>query len=234
MMRKLLIAGAAAAIALAAGGASAGPYLALDAGWAWAGEVDFNLPTAPNPIHPTDFKTGYLVALRGGWQFADRGPGTPRLELELSRRDNDVSTFGGQGDVEPGTGSLRATAYMLNGLYEFLPGGRFRPYVGLGIGLVDADADNIRKDLSGTQCCTGIIDGSDSGFAWQAIVGAAFAATQNWAITLDYRYLASGGDLKYNYKAGCLPDGSFCTRLPGETEAKYTSQTLSIGVRYAF
>lgn len=233
-MRRILTAIGAAILAAVAGSASAGPYLGIDAGWAWAADVDFNLPTAPNAIHPTSFETGYVVAVRGGWRFDDRGPGTPRLELELSWRSNDVDRFGGQGDVGPGTGSLDATAYMLNALYEFMPGSRFRPYVGLGLGVVDAEAKTIRKDLSGTQCCTGIINGSDSGFAWQAIVGAAFEATRNWAITLDYRYLASGSDLTYGYKAGCLPDGSFCARPPGETDAKYTSQTLSIGVRYAF
>lgn len=224
-----------AAILLAAAGAvAAQPYVAIDGGWAWTEDVDFDLPTAPNRIHPTDFDTGYVVALRGGWRFRAVGPGTPRLELDLSYRQNDVDQFGGQGDVGPGTGKLKARGLMVNALYDFRFGSRFVPYVGLGLGSVRVEADDIRKDITSPACCTGIIDGKDSGLAWQGILGVAYEATQHWGVTLDYRYLATTDDLKYGYRAGCLPDGSACSRLPGDTEAKYRSHTVSVGLRYAF
>lgn len=238
LMRRLSTAGAAAALgallAACAVPAAAQVYVGVDGGFAWANDAEFNLPTTPNPIHPTAFESGTVVALRAGYRFASIGMVTPRLELEYAWRENDVSSFGGQGDVGPGTGTLKLNGWMVNALVDFRFGSRLVPYLGLGFGSQDAKANDIRKDISRPACCTGIINGSDSSGAWQAIVGAAFEATPHIAVTLDYRYLQTTGDLTFPYRAGCLPDGSACSRLPGQTSSSYTSQTLALGLRYTF
>jgi opacity protein-like surface antigen len=221
-------------LAVLAGPVFAQPYLAVDGGFAWASDEDFNLPTSPNPIHPTSFDTGYVFALRGGWRFGNVGMGTPRVEFEYAWRDNDVSDFGAEGSVGPGTGTLKANGWMVNALFDFRFRSRFVPYAGFGLGSQRVEANDIRRDISDPACCTAIINGKDDSGAWQAIAGVAFEATPQLAVTLDYRYLQTFNDVQFGYKAGCVPDGSACARLPGQTEARYTSQTLSIGLRYTF
>jgi opacity protein-like surface antigen len=218
--------------AVVGGGASAQAYVGIDAGWADASDVDFVLTNAAIPPHPTTFGSGWLIGLRGGWQFAPAGPGRPRAELALSWREHPVDRFGSTGDVGAGAGRLRATALMLNGLYDVDTGTRWTPYLGLGLGSLRVRASDIRRDID--ECCTGIVAGKDSGTAWQAMLGLAYQFDARTALSLDLRHLASSGRLDYGYRVGCQPDGSFCVGVPGSTSARYTSRALAVGVRHSF
>ena len=231
-MRHGILAGCMAIIA--ANNAVGSGYVGIDGGVAREKNTTFILPTAANPNHPTEFKNGQVFALRAGWRFAQYGPGTPRIELEAAWRENSVGQFGGQGSVGPGVGKLRSNAYMLNALYDFRSDSPLIPYFGLGVGWLRTEAKDIRRNIFLPDCCTGIIDGKDSGAAWQGILGVAYEATSAISLTLDYRYLAGMGNMTYGYRAGCFPDGSLCLAQPGNTESKYRNQSISAGLRFSF
>jgi opacity protein-like surface antigen len=152
----------------------------------------------------------------------------------LGWRSNPVKQFGGEVDVGPGTGRYKSSTLMLNGIYDFDLGNAWRPFLGAGLGWLRSSANNIERSLNQGDCCTGIIDGSDNGLAWQLIAGIGYEIDSGTWLTFDYRYLASAGQMQYGYRVGCVPDGSVCLGEPGTTEARYTSQTLAIGVRHSF
>jgi opacity protein-like surface antigen len=219
------------ALALAATPVSAeefwGAYAAIGGGWGRVNDVTYNLATAFNPSHPATFNDGYLADLKAGWRF-----GGPRVELELAYRNNEVDSFGPSGSVGPGAGSLNATTLMANAFYDFDTGTRVTPYVGVGIGGADVKADDIRRDIPSSSCCTGIVSGGSTGWAWQAIAGVAIRMTNQLSLTLDYRYLASP-NVKYDYGTGCFPNGTGCISR-GNLEQDYTSQAVTVGLRWAF
>jgi opacity protein-like surface antigen len=230
-VRTVLI---AAVLSGAAAAASAQPYVGAELGLADLRDVTFNLPTAANPLHPTGHDEGSALLLRGGWRFASQGQVTPRAELELSWRDNPVGSFGGTGSVGPGAGRQRALAVMANAIVDFNGFGPWVPSLGVGVGWLRGSAAKIRRDLAPADCCTAIIDGRDSGAAWQVMAGVGYRVHPQWVLGLDLRHLASARSLRYAYRAGCEPEGSVCVAQPGVTQARYASSTLGVSLRRQF
>ncbi|MBF0562676.1 MAG: outer membrane beta-barrel protein [Alphaproteobacteria bacterium] len=116
------------------------------------------------------------------------GFGAFRTELEGAYRTNDVSGTGGAllGNVG---GSARTWSLMVNGLYDINTGTPFTPYLGAGVGVGFVNAS-----LSGTRPAgspTGLYNGSDTTFAYQAIAGVSYAVTPRLSLTADYRYVAT-------------------------------------------
>lgn len=103
--------------------------------------------------------------------------------------------------------NLQATAYMANAFYRFTPERRIRPYVGVGVGMIDAKYD------AGTNA-------SDTVFGWQAMAGVETPFTPRISGFAEYRYQS----------AAELEDSSYGSGLRWE----YESHNLGLGLRYTF
>jgi outer membrane autotransporter protein len=112
--------------------------------------------------------------------------------------DGDISTFSG----------------LANAWVDYRVG-RFTPYIGGGIGLANVSANEI--SIAGTD----VVDDSDTVFAYQVGTGVAYSLTQNFSLTLDYRYFATS-DPKLTDEAG------------GDLEAEVSNHSILAGVRYGF
>jgi OOP family OmpA-OmpF porin len=116
-------------------------------------------------------QTGYAVGGKVGYDFVG-----PRLELETLYRNNTASRFINNGATYA-TGQVNQVSVMTNALYDFIPGARFTPYAGAGIGVAFVDP----YVVSGCSLCS-------TQFAYQAIGGVAYNATPNTRISLEARY----------------------------------------------
>lgn len=129
-----------------------------------------------------------------------------RGEIELSYRANDLDELTidglGSGSVD---GDVTTLALMGNAYYHFIPGGTFSPFIGVGIG-----AANIEADINdfGSE--------DDTVFAYQLALGGAFAASEKLSFDLQYRFFGTS-DPDFN-----------------GTEAEYTTHNLMAGLRYNF
>ncbi len=89
-------------------------------------------------------------------------------------------------------GACGAKCFRVNGLYDINTGTQFTPYVGAGVGFVNASLSGAR--LAGSPI--GTYNGSDTGFAYQAIAGVSYAVTPRLSLTVDYRYVATDATVK--------------------------------------
>ena len=202
MMRKgliapLLVMGAAFAATQSSNAASLNPgwYVQGGAGANWVTGSDIEVGgTQPD----ADYNLGWLGALSGGYSWANG----LRLELEGAYRSNGVDTLGG---VNAG-GDAKLGTLMLNAIYAFPTTGWVQPFIGIGAG-----GGRLKLDSVGPIAGTSVDDSSWSG-AFQGIVGAEYAITQNLGLNLSYRYLISpwndftaangtGADLSYHSHA---------------------------------
>lgn len=141
---------------------------------------------------------GVRAALGHDW-------GAFRLEGEIGYRRNNASNVnvttaaGLPGVVSgPASGSVRATSYLANLLWDLDFGGKVTPYIGGGAGLVHVSYHNIN---AGGPITNGT---SDDSLGLQGIVGLAYALSDRVDFTLDYRYLyaADAQSLKVNDALG--------------------------------
>lgn len=100
-----------------------------------------------------------------------------RVEGELSYRTNDIESIGGA----PTIGEVDTMAFMANAFFEFGRQGSFKPYIGGGLGFVDADFT-----IGGTQ-----YDATE--LALQFIGGASMELSQDFLLTLEYRAFMTDG-----------------------------------------
>jgi len=134
-----------------------------------------------------------------------------RAEFELGFRGNDVDRTRTN---TAGAGELTATTYMLNALYDLDYFGRFVPYIGLGLGIADVEADNVTNFSSTT------LNSSDAVFAYQGIAGAAYEVTPTLDLFLDYHYLKAEPDIR---------------ALTGtDVNLDYADHAMFFGLRYRF
>ncbi len=121
-----------------------------------------------------DLDPGFATNVAAGYAF---GNGF-RTELEVAFADVDPS-------MDPGA-DVDTLSAMINAIYELPTGGRVRPYIGAGLGVV-------RTDYDGTEPLTGIVvNDADTKLGVQGIAGVSFQATEQMDLFLDYRYLYTG------------------------------------------
>lgn len=131
----------------------------------------------------------YSVAL--GWQFHPM----LRTEIEGAYRNTDLDGVAGDQDT---------WTWMLNGYWDIKNDSAITPYLGAGVGYAHATLDTAgNSDHEGA-------------FVWQAIAGAAFELTPNWALTADYRYIDT---TDFDFAAG---------------DADFSSHEVRGGLRYTF
>jgi OOP family OmpA-OmpF porin len=135
-----------------------------------------------------------------------------RSEFELGYRENDVDSISSGGGT---TGDVSAWSFMGNAVYDFNLSGPLQPYIGAGLGVA-------RLDASGASQAAGVnINDTDTAFAWQAMVGVAYALNENMKLTLGYRYFA-------------VPDASFSSSAGTSFDSDYASHDVLFGFRYSF
>ncbi len=191
-MRKLLSTVVLAALAAGAATqaqATEGWYGRVDGGYSVDGEIDFNNGAT------YDLDDDWMAGGGVGYAFS-RGF---RLEGELSYRTNELDTY---------PADISATSAMLNLYYDFNRGGRFEPYVGVGIGATDLEFDGTPEDI-------------DIGGAWQAIAGVAIGLTDRLDLDIGYRYF-QGIELEWDDGVGSSGDFD------------YTHQAVTVGLRWQF
>ncbi len=186
----------------------AGPYLAAGAGPDFKPDIGLSIEQS----HATStWKSGYGLFLAAGykWDFGFR------VEGEYSYREAHVRSF----NTNPWLGAHWDNSAMLNVLYDVPTGTDFIPYIGVGAGGSHISwGDGFRA--TGVPV---IYDGSGIKFAYQAIVGVAYAITPKLDLTLDYRYK---GAEAYTFRGSA----------PGTVIAAFNDRTQSIflGLRYSF
>lgn len=131
-----------------------------------------------------------------------------RTEVELSFRNNEISDRTSFGASTATSGDISSFSGMGNLYWEFVdfPGGRFRPYVGFGVGFASLEANLNDQFGSSILASEG---GSDTSFAYQWMAGMNYRANPNMDLFVEYRFfeadsivLTSTGNIsdKFNYQ----------------------------------
>lgn len=172
-------------------------------------------PTFQNAAHVsagtgnrTEYQMGARMQAQVGYDF-----GAPKAEFELGYGQNLLDRMG-----KPGTaagGVLDTTTAMVNGVWDFLPGSSWHPFVGVGIGGAYIQAEDITHNDNRAY------GGFDVRFAYQGFAGIGYDITSEWEAKLQYKYL---GTTDYTVTAHSGGSGS----------AEYGNQALLAGMTYRF
>lgn len=176
-----------------------GFYLRAGGGWSWAKDAGFHEDDPnSNPflyiVYPSsvggdvldEIGDSPIISAGVGYRFNE----SFRAELAASYRwgfeldDMDVAGTAYQADIE-------STALMVNGFYDIpVHLGALRPFVGAGIGMARNKLDDLAwadAGMSGT-----IPGGTETGFAWQLMLGSALELSDRFAVEFGYRYYDAG------------------------------------------
>ena len=167
-------------------------YIAGRGGISRLDDTAFNVGALGIASVSNDYDTGYLGVVALGYKYG----ANLRAEIEYSYSKFDIDThtaFDGAGGVTPfpssqSFGDATGQTIMVSGYYDFVLG-RFKPFVGggLGYGRVEADGFGVTP-LVGALPGGVALNDSDSGFAYQATAGLAFEVTDRITAELGYRY----------------------------------------------
>jgi OOP family OmpA-OmpF porin len=129
---------------------------------------------------------GYVVGGKVGYDFVG-----PRVELE------GTYVYNGTNINVPGTAlnnKVSSLNAMINVLYDFMPASVITPYIGAGAGIAFQDGNG---------------SFSNTLFAYQAILGVAWNATDAFRFTLEARYAgATQGNVTFNGVNSTFPNNS--------------------------
>ncbi len=124
------------------------------------------------------FEDGYAVTGAVGYTL---GQTRSRIELEAGYRSNDLNSMTIYGDgrylVD---GRVEALSLMGNGFVDLAPGRTFSPYIGVGVGVANLEAD-----------IDGLGSADDTVFAWQLAIGWDFSVNESLDFNVEYRYFAT-------------------------------------------
>jgi OOP family OmpA-OmpF porin len=163
-----------------------------------------------NPGHSTlYYNPGWDVNGNAGYSWTNG----LRLEGEVWHSRADLNSIHGTGTT---SGHLSNTDAFANAYYDFHTGTMLTPYVGVGVGIADVDGNRLGQLPSGAYA-----GGNELELAYQGIAGVAAQLDNNWAVTADYRYVATT-DPKFHTTNG---NGRY-----GDNE----SHNIVLGVRYSF
>jgi opacity protein-like surface antigen len=117
-----------------------------------------------------DFKVGYTFGGFVGYDFGNNF----RLETEISYRENEIRTGGGE-DPQAGT-----SAFMFNGYYDLPLTKSFNLYFGGGLGAATAQLETVSLGQA--------IDADETLFAYQLETGIGWNIKPNVTFSLGYRF----------------------------------------------
>lgn len=161
------------------------------------------------------FKDDVTVAGLAGYTFNDNF----RIEGEVAYQENNVKSFG-MGGVEVDAsmvnefrGEATNLTWLLNGYYDFLPNGNFKPYLTAGIGRSKVNIEFRLEDPS-----FGVIAAADndSSMTYHVGIGMGYILTENITLDLRYRYLVAD-DLEFD-----------------TSSMDYASHNITGGIRVSF
>lgn len=222
MMKKLGVAAAAIAMTVA-GSAQAAEwtkdvYVRLDTGWGFASDAGIKQTGGDDTIN--DIGNSPLFGLGVGYRINPMF----RTDLTFTYRgsyaiDDKVNGTTYDGDIE-------SYATMLNGYFDIpVDLGRFKPYVGFGIGWAHNEQDNQGATVGGVKDTAP--SGSSDTFAWQAMLGTGVVLTESLTLDAGYRYF-DGGELKWD--AGRTKNGNTYNGGDGDLKA----HEVTVSLRYGF
>lgn len=191
-------------------------------GWYAGAGAGATFPVDPTEHSPEgkhqlkDHSTNLDLLANGGYAFANG----LRVEGEYFHNQYNTKTVENVvvrglnvGDRAAG-GHLINNAVFANGFYDLKTGTIFSPYVGAGIG-----PDFVKVNHVGANGYD--LNGSAVVAAYQGIAGVSAQLDHNWAVTADYRYVASF-DPKVDESRG------------GEGRMDNASHNVVLSVRYSF
>ncbi len=184
-------------------------YVALSGGWAHRETVH----EVDDPQTFIVFNEGFAANVALGWRFCDLF----RLEAEYTFMNNDVETAGAAGLSSDAAGNVNLRAWMLNLYHDVQICGRWKPYVGVGIGVFQSEINSLYPDffdVAGPPMAgVGVNTTSDMTFAYQFRAGISFAVSCRAEIYTGYRFF-HGDELTFSgppfstFAATFHPDGA--------------------------
>jgi opacity protein-like surface antigen len=161
-----------------------------------------------------EFDTGYVIGGAVGYRLADGF----RVEGSVSYRESDVDAVTSGGVELNGAGDANLTAIMANAYYDFDLGIPVKPYlgVGIGVGIIEVNSDDSANVLK--------VDDDSAEFAWNIMLGAGYAVTEDVDLSFGYRYL---GTTDPEFDATLLG-------VNGTLDAEITVHEVLFGLRYNF
>lgn len=175
--------------------AAYGIYLAVRGGAAFAQNTDFDFDALSVNVENQYEDNGYFVSGAIGKSLTGMtGIGGLRGELEVGTFGSDIDAHNVGGALFEGDDAFGTTSGLfglVNIFYDFNQFGRFKPFIGGGIGLARVEFDGHGVNLGGTD--TVVMDDEDTGFAYQLSAGANIALTDTVDLELGYRYLGVTG-----------------------------------------
>ena len=171
-----------------------GYYVTLFAGASVFRDDSSTLPSVVGaPGNSTTFDSDWGVSFGAalGKEVATTSSGILRLELEAALRESDVD---GAAGFYP-KGERRLGTLMVNAAFDFNPIASVSPYLGAGIGLGFARAEQAVFDNSITPAPSVLFKDRETQFAWQVFGGVSRSASANTELFLQARY-TDGGDIQ--------------------------------------
>jgi len=253
MKMKLLLTAVSSACLLAATSASAhddaGWYLRGNAGYGAHTDMDLSGDIVSNQ-HGNGLQSqgGVAGSLGLGYSFGNNW----RMELDGGSMWTD---FGSISQIPATLAKLRTNTGMLNVIHDFDDLGKFKPYLGAGIGLAQGKIDLAAQDFLAplavqNPACLGTrlslvnrnpnpsfqpescyVSDSDTALAYQVLAGLGYELNDNLVWDTQYRYLDVGGldfdGVRRNQISGA-------ETAIGVAAAGVGAHTLMTGFRYLF
>jgi OOP family OmpA-OmpF porin len=158
-----------------------------------------------------------------------------RFEAEGDFRANKFNTVNASSSgntVASAGGWEQKGGAMANVLYDFVGLTPIvQPYVGVGVGYMWVDEQNVRAFGDGDSVALGT--STKGSFAYQAILGVALPVTAapGLAVTLEYRFMGLAGNRTYS---GVATSATGVTRNVGVQLNDNYNSTFLVGLRYNF
>ena len=243
----------AAVFAASGAAAQVGWYGAIDLGYHWPDGIKADSSNlAANGIKYTwrfNQKDDWAGFARLGYQFTDHW----RVELEAGYRPGDIQSVRGGttqaivGLCTPGVvrttaapvcgsphGKIESWTVMGNVIYDIGPDWVIDPFIGAGVGVnhisltTDGQFSNVTGVITGPAGTNPAIqnlhiDSSSTEFAYQAIAGLAWKATDRLHVDLTYRYLDGSDGQYHSLGTAALQPGTF--------SGKYIDSSVTLGLR---
>ena len=207
--------------------AAEGWYVSGQAGASYLSDADLDDPTGTlvEPDTDFDFDIGFSVAGAIGYAFINNF----RVEAEVNYAKHDIAQFtipcvgfclelfesGEARTIIEGDGDVTAVGFMANAFYDIDTGGRWRPYLGGGVGISNISVSDVA--ISGVP----LADDDDTVFAFQLGAGIGYEVTPTTTLSLDYRFFSTAD-----------PDFIAVDGTPFGSE--YHRHDIRAGVRFSF
>jgi len=191
---------------------NSGWYGAFDLGYHWADNMDMRSEGLASDGAPYNFEFEVEDDFVGFARLGYRINPNWRVELEGGARAGSVGDVYGDptrptpnalceiGSFPPCTppqGSIKSYTVMANVIYDFMPDSSFNPFIGVGVGVNRVDVSVGGQGNQVLPVSRLGIDQDDTSFAWQALAGFSFVATDRLNIDATYRFL-QGSDVHFD------------------------------------